>query len=152
MRSVSLSALHQALRAKDAERSLEVARALRHVPLRYALRLTLLLAEARHPSYESAARRFLTRTIDELNPPLMEAKKLADALAHVHHHYYGHFARSALQDVVSQLHRIERPLSIGFDGPDEPATGRRRGSQFEDLPPAQPERIADVLDPEGVLR
>lgn len=149
---MSFSTLHRALKAKDAERALDAAAHLRYVPLRYALRLTLLLADQKHPKYEAAARRFLSRVLHELNPPLLEAKRLADAFAHVDHHYYGHFARLALQDVVGQLHRIESaPLNIDFAGPFDDGK-RRRTTQFEGLPRARPEDIVDVLDPDGALR
>jgi hypothetical protein len=146
---VSFSTLHQALKAKDAEGALDAAGHLRYVPLRYALRLTLLLADQRHPMYEAAARRFLSRVLDELNPPMLEAKRLADALAHVDHHYYGSFARLALQDVVGQLHRIESAaLNIDFAGPFDDSPGkRRRTAHFEGLPRARPEQIVEVLDP-----
>lgn len=150
---VSISALNQALEARSAEGALQAAHALRYVPLRHALRLTLLLADERHPRYEAAARRFLARVLEERNPPLMEAKRLADAFAHIRHHYYGHFARLALQGVVEQLHRIElEPLTIEFEGPMDQSGGKRRAARFEeDLPPARPEKIADVLDPGGVV-
>jgi hypothetical protein len=134
---------------------LEEAGRLGYVPLRYAARLTLLLADQKHPKYEAAARRFLSRVIDELNPPLLEAKTLADALAHVGHYYYGPYARLALQDVVGQLHRIASatPLNVDFAGPDENSPKeRRRIAPFEDIPPVRPEQIADALDPEGALR
>jgi hypothetical protein len=112
---VSLSALHFALREKDADRCLEIAAGMEHVPLRYALRLTLLLADVKHPRYEAAARRLVARVLIELAPPMNEVKKLADALAHVHHYYYGTPARLALQDVVGQLHRRERSVEVNFD-------------------------------------
>lgn len=88
---VSLSALHHAIRAKDADRALKVAGKLRRVPLRYAARLTVLLADMKHPRYETAARHFIVAFTEELEPPTMQVKKVADALAHVHHHYYGAF-------------------------------------------------------------
>lgn len=105
------------------------------------------------PKYEAAARRFLSRVLDELNLPLLEAKRLADALAHVDHHYYGHFARLALQDVVGQLHRIESaPLTVDFAGPFNDSLSKRRRTMFEDVPRARPEDIVKVLDPDGALR
>lgn len=117
---VSLARLHFALRAKDPDRSLEAAARLRHVPLRYALRLTLLLADKNDPRYEAAARRFMARVLIELEPPMLQAKKLADALAHVHDYYYGYPARLALQDVLGQLHRIGQRVDVGFNSlPDD---------------------------------
>jgi hypothetical protein len=103
------------MRDRDAERSLEIASGLRHVPLRYAARLTLVLADCSHPLYEPAALRFLERTISEIRPPVIEVKKLADGLAHVHHGFYGWPARLALQDVVGQLYRLESSVRIEFD-------------------------------------
>lgn len=112
---VSLTDLHFALRAKDAERSIEEAARLDRVPLRYALRVALLLADRRDPRYEAVASEFLRQVLTELRPPLIEMKKLTDALAHVHHYHYGHFARLALQDVLGQLHRIEQKVNVKFD-------------------------------------
>lgn len=112
---MSLSALHYALRAKDAERSLAVASRLRFVPLRYAMRLTALLAEQRHPLYEAAARRIAVRVLEELrDTPLIEIKKLIDVLAHVHDNMYWSEAQCALRNVVGQLHRMQR-LDVDFD-------------------------------------
>jgi hypothetical protein len=96
---------------------------MRHVPLRYAARLTLLLAEVKHPRYEAAARRFVIAFTEELRPPILQVKKVADALAHVHHYYYGHFAQLALHDLVGQLHQRSQKVEIGFDSLDE---GKRR--------------------------
>jgi hypothetical protein len=61
---------------------LEIAASLRYVPLRYAARLTVLLADVKHPRYEATARRFFVVFIEELEPPITQIKKLADALAH----------------------------------------------------------------------
>ena len=95
---------------------------MRRVPLRYAARLTVLLADLRHPRYEAAARRFIVAFTEELEPPTMQIKKVSDALAHVHHHYYGHFARLALQDLIGQLHERGRSVDLDFDSePDNPS-------------------------------
>lgn len=121
----SLSDLHHAIRAKEADRALEVARGLNHVPLRYAARLVALLAHGHHPMYERAARRFLIRALEELQDvELVEIKKLADVLAHVHHYYWQHVAQMALHDVVGQLHSRHRRLSVGFDS-TEPLDRKR---------------------------
>jgi len=118
---VSLSALHHAIRAKEADRALEVAGKMKRVPLRYAARLTVLLADLKHPRYEAAARRFIVAFTEELEPPTMQVKKVADALAHVHHYYYAHFARDALQDLIGQLHEQGRSVEVDFDSePDNP--------------------------------
>jgi LmbE family N-acetylglucosaminyl deacetylase len=113
------SALHHAIRAKEADRALEVAGKMKRVPLRYAARLTVLLADMKHPRDEAAARRFIVAFTEELEPPTMQVKKVADALAHVHHYY---FARDALQDLIGQLHEQGRSVEVDFDSePDNPA-------------------------------
>lgn len=56
----------------------------------------------------------------------MQAKKLADALAHVHHYYYGHFARLALQELIGQLHERGRGVDLNFDSEPEERSRRRR--------------------------
>jgi LmbE family N-acetylglucosaminyl deacetylase len=118
---VSLSALPHAIRAKEADRASEVAGAMKRVPLRYAARLTVLLADMEHPRYEAAARRFIVAFTEELEPKTMQVKKLADALAHVHHYYYAHFAREALQNLIGQLHEQGRSVEVDFDSePDNP--------------------------------
>lgn len=120
---VSLSDLHHALRAKDPDQTLRICADLSYVPLRYAARVTLLLAEARDPRYKPASQRFYRRMLDEIHPPIpmLQNKKLADVLAHVDHHFYGTFAQLALGNVVGQLHR-GRLLAIEFNslpGPEE---------------------------------
>lgn len=112
---VSLSALHFAIRDKDAERALRIANDLRYVPLRYGLRLVLLLADEKHPSFEGEAREFIRQILGELPLPLIQSKKLIDALAHLDHYFLGYDARLALQDVVGQLHRRAGPIETGFD-------------------------------------
>jgi hypothetical protein len=112
--AVSLSRLHQAIQARECDRTLEIAARQRHVPLRYAARITRLLAEERHPRYKAAADAFLVRVIEEVHPPMLETKKLADALAHVHHVLYAFEALTALQNVVGQLHRMHK-ISVEFD-------------------------------------
>lgn len=123
---VSISALHHALRAKEADRALEIAAALKYVPLRYAARLTVLLADLKHPRYEATARRFIVVLIEELELPTIQIKKVADALAHVHHYHYGHFARLALQDLVGQLHERGRGVDLDFDSEPDGQPRRRR--------------------------
>lgn len=88
---------------------------MRHVPLRYAARMTALMADVKHPRYEAAARELIVVFTEDLRPPPIQIKKLADALAHVHHHYYGVFARDGLQDLIRQLHQERRPVEINFD-------------------------------------
>jgi hypothetical protein len=115
---VSLSALNRALRDKDAERALTIARAIDPVPLRFAVRILALLADGHHRLYEAAARRFLVRVIEEIEPeraPLEQIKKLADVLAQMHNPYYQHAARLALQDVVGQMHQREIRIALEFE-------------------------------------
>ncbi|MFP5388327.1 MAG: hypothetical protein ACLGG5_03390 [Thermoleophilia bacterium] len=138
---MSLSALHYALRDKDAERSLEIARSLRHVPLRYGMRITLLLAEKRHPLYDAAARRVLVRVVVELNPPMIEVKKLANVLAHVHSNLYWYEAQLALRDVVAQLHRMAGGHSTDFDSP---AVRSRKGNRREQSLRPEDDLLADL--------
>jgi hypothetical protein len=114
-RRASLSALHFAIKDKDADGALAVADRLRHVPLRYEARLTLLLAERRHARYEAQAEQFFLALHMILKPKMMALKKLADVLAHVDHHYYGWPAQLALGDVAAQLHRIHRRIEIEID-------------------------------------
>lgn len=117
---VSLSRLHHAIKAKEAERALEVAREIPRLPLRYEARVTALLSESWHPGYDEEARRFLMQAIQELgDAPLVELKKLADILAHVHDERWGLMARMALDEVVGQLHRRYRRLGLGFDTTDQ---------------------------------
>jgi hypothetical protein len=134
--------LHYALRDKDAERSLTIARSLRHVPLRYAMRMTLLLAEKRHPLYDAAARRVLVRVVVELDPPMIEVKKLADVLAHVHSNLYWYEAQLALRDVVGQLHRMARNVSADFDS--LAIRPREESEQSEDPPGTEDDFLADL--------
>jgi hypothetical protein len=130
---VSLSTLNLAIKAKDAERALAISDSLRHVPLRYTLRLALLLADKDHPRYEEEALHVLEQAISERKPQVLQVKKLADALAHVHHHFYGFWARSALVDVIGQLHRRSRPIETVFDSLAEehqpPAKNQSSGGQ-----------------------
>ena len=112
---MSFSALDRAIKAKDAERALSISDSLRYVPLRYTLRLALVLADKNHPRYEEEALEVVAKAIRERRPHVLQVKKLADALAHVHHHFYGFWARSALVDVIGQLHRRSRPIETVFD-------------------------------------
>lgn len=127
------------MRDREAERSLEIARGLSYVPLRHAARLTLVLADCRHRLYEPAALRFLERTICEVGPPLIEVKKLADGLAHVHHGFYAWPARLALQDVVGQLYRRESGIHLAFDslaiGGEHAAQDRHQRIPWQRLEP-----------------
>ena len=112
---MSLSALNLAIKEKDVKRALAISDSLRYVPLRYTLRLALLLADKDHPRYEEEALSVVAKAISERRPQVLQVKKLADALAHVHHHFYGFWARSALVNVIGQLHRRGRRVETVFD-------------------------------------
>ncbi len=119
---MSFTDLHSALRARDVERSLKAASALEQVPLRFAVRLVALLADEHDRRYDAAARRFLVRVVEEVDPkraPLIEIKKLADILAHVHHFFWQHEARVGLQEVVGQMHDRDVRLHLVFDSERE---------------------------------
>jgi hypothetical protein len=113
-----LRAFDVAVREKDADAALRAARLLleRHserLPLDRALRLTLLLGESWDRRYHAAARRLLARVLEEVEPPMLEAKKFADALAHINHPGdYRMPARDGLHDCIPQLQRLE--LRIDF--------------------------------------
>jgi hypothetical protein len=115
----SLWALDKALRDHDLEQACRRARQFSSLPLDRVLRLVLLMADRFDGRYESAARRFVVRTTLELQPPILQVKKLADCFAHVHDSRYGPFAKDSLRDVVGQLRRRER-LSVRFVRADEP--------------------------------
>lgn len=115
----NLGELDQALRERNLGRAWQRAGAFPSVPLDRALRLVLLLADRFDRRYESAARRFLARIVLEIRPEVIQIKKLADCLAHVHHGYYGPFARESLKDVIGQLERMEA-ISIHFARADDP--------------------------------
>ena len=115
---MSLSALDSAIRDRDVDRGWSISCSLPHVPLRFAARLLRLLVEERDPRWEAAARRFMVRVLEELEPEgdaLVEFKKLADILAHVNHHYWRHAARAGLDSVVGQMHERDVRLSLEFD-------------------------------------
>jgi hypothetical protein len=85
-----------------------------YLPLDYALRLTILSADARDPRFEPCSRKFLIGVLRDVQPEILQAKKLADCLAHVNHVVYGEFARDGLAGVVRQL-REDDPLDIPFN-------------------------------------
>lgn len=92
----------------------EVVRRVEQLALPEALRLLLRLSERWDGGYQDGARHFLVRVLVEIEPPLIEAKRLADAMAHTRHGYFGPFATDALRDVVAQLERRERRLAADF--------------------------------------
>ena len=114
------------------------------MPLRYAMRITLLLAEKRHRLYEAAARRVLVRVIVELDPPIIEVRKLANVLAHVNDYLYWYEAQLALRDVVAQLHRMARHPSADLHSPAvRPREGIQR-EQSADPPGTDDDFLADL--------
>ena len=110
----AMSGFERAVREKDAESALRYAAHLRTLSLDRELRLVLLLADRIHPDYEAEARHFLVRFIVEPEPRLFYCKRLADALAHVHHGFYGEAARKGLDELVWKLRDRER-LIVEFD-------------------------------------
>jgi hypothetical protein len=112
---VTLSALHDALSEKDLERTLRLAGALDDVPLRFAARIVYLMAIKAHPRYKPAARRFLARVAEELQPPLEEVWKLANCLVFVHDPRYADIAQENLRQAIGQIHRRER-IDLDFNG------------------------------------
>lgn len=103
--------------AKDADAAVRATSLLleRHserLPLDRALCLTLC-SEKLGPRYHAAARRLLARVVQEVEPPMLEAKRFADALTHVNHPDYRIPAREGLRDCISQLRRLE--LRIDFN-------------------------------------
>lgn len=114
-RAQTLAALAQALRDRNAEQALRCASKVRGLPLDRALLLTLLLADQAHPRYQAAARRFLVRFAVECETSLIHVKRLADALAHLHHPYFGPYARQGLDDLVGKLRTRERDLWVEFN-------------------------------------
>ncbi len=89
-------------------------RQVERLPLPQALRFLLRLSDRWSVSYERAALRFVVRVIDEIEPPIFEVKRLADALAHVRHGHFGPYAMQGLERAVRQLERREKRLSVEF--------------------------------------
>lgn len=113
--SQALAGLTRALRDRDAERALCCASQARELPLDRALLLTLLLADQAHPRYQAAARRFLVRFTLECETSLIHVKRLADALAHLRHPYFGPYAREGLENLVGKLRTRECDLWVEFN-------------------------------------
>jgi hypothetical protein len=111
----AMSGFERAMRVQDAEAALFCARQVPWLSLDRALRLTLLLSDQVHPLYEPSARRFLVRFIQEPEPRLFYCKRLADALAHVRHGFYGEAARRGLDELVWKLRDRQQRLLVDFD-------------------------------------
>lgn len=93
------------------------------LPLDRALLFTLRLADRADPRYQAAARRFLVRFALECETSLIHVKRLADALAHLHHPHFGPYAREGLDELAGKLRERERQR------------GRRPGSSEVDPDP-----------------
>jgi hypothetical protein len=88
------------------------------VSLDQALLLTLRLADRADPRYQPAARRFLVRFTLECETSLIHVKRLADALAHLRHPYFGPYAREGLDDLVGKLRAREGNEAAPDSPPD----------------------------------
>lgn len=115
----AMTGFERAMRVQDAEAALFCAGQVPWLSLDRELRLTLLLSDQVHPLCEPSARRFLIRFIQEPKPRLFYCKRLADALAHVRHGFYGEAARRGLDELVGKLRRQEQRLWIEFDSVGE---------------------------------
>jgi len=112
-----VAVFEEAMKARDLDAACDAAGLVKRrqgaISLDRALRLTLRLGEGWDRRYHAAARRILIRVVDEVEPPMLEAKKLADALAHLNHPVYAVPAREALWENVDQLRR--RELRVDFN-------------------------------------
>jgi hypothetical protein len=112
-----VAVFEKALKERDLDAACDAAglmmRRQERISLDRALRLTLRLGEAWDHRYHAFARRILARVVVEIEPPMLEAKKLADALAHLNHPVYAAAAREGLWDCVDQLRRMK--LRIDFN-------------------------------------
>jgi hypothetical protein len=112
-----VAVFEKALKERDLDAACDAAalvvRRQGNISLERALRLTLRIGEAWDRRYHAFARRILVRVIAEVEPPMLEAKKLADALAHLNHPVYAEAAREGLWDCVDQLRRMK--LRIDFN-------------------------------------
>lgn len=72
--------LDRAIAEGDSDRALRWAQELKQVGLHRALALTLILGRQDDARYPRAASRFLLRLIAEVEPSLLDLKKIVDAL------------------------------------------------------------------------
>lgn len=115
----------EALTERDLEKGLSNAVYVPSLSLDRALELTLLAFDLRDDRFEPCARKLLIAVVRDIQPEVLQVKKLADCFVHLDHVVYGPFARASLEDVVGQLRRIgERrngsKLIVDFDGPELP--------------------------------
>ncbi|MFT3866772.1 MAG: hypothetical protein QM729_21125 [Solirubrobacterales bacterium] len=101
--------LDRAIQQQETESALSWAKGLKKVGLDQALDITLLLAHDDDPRYPKAARRFLARFIVEVEPKLLQLKKVVDAMDCVERvRYFPDItdeANRALEDLARQLRR-----------------------------------------------
>ena len=105
-----LDRFRTAVKRRDVEDAWRYAGEAKRVPLSWALRLTLLLADTRDRRYVPAARRFLARFATEVEPTLLQIKKVADALDTLrlvgNNPALSEGAERALEDLARQLQRL----------------------------------------------
>ena len=116
----AVAVFDQSLRGKDADRALRCAARMRRLSLDRALLLTLLLADLAHPRYQASARRFIVRFTIECETSLVHVKRLADALAHLHHPHFGPYAREGLDNLVAKLRARERDVESAATSETDP--------------------------------
>jgi hypothetical protein len=101
--------VERAIRQQELEAALRWARELKQVGLDQVLSLTLLLGREEDPRYPRAALRFLVRFVGEVEPKLLQLKKVVDALDCVERvRYFPDLtaeAQQALDDLAGQLRR-----------------------------------------------
>ncbi len=106
-----------AISARDLERAWSLAREISDLPLDRALALIILAGEEGDTRYEPATRRFMVRVLEEIEPPNLQTKRLADCVTCVDDPECGWEAREGLARVVGQLRRRARRISLEFEGP-----------------------------------
>jgi hypothetical protein len=80
-----------------------------------AIYLTVLAAEEHNPRFEEMAQHLIVKAIEDADPPLLQVKKLADALAHLHDEELGRYAWSGLIRCAGRLRDNYRGLEVDFD-------------------------------------
>jgi hypothetical protein len=103
----------RAIQQQELESALRWARELKQVGLDQALSLTLLLGREEDPRYPRAALRFLIRFTQEVEPKLLQLKKVVDALDCIERvRYFPDLtgeAQRALDDLAGQLQQRQGP-------------------------------------------
>lgn len=140
-----------AIQAGNLDGAWEAACNMGRVRLDRALRLLILLGAEEEPTFERAARRFLTRLIKERSPTVEQIKKIADALNVLRYEVFEREdARYALEDLADQLtpgnkkgpRRKTRALSQGLrlKAAWEPIARRREVDSVQRKSPPPPRR------------